>query len=98
MLNEGAMKNTSLLLLLTLLGCASARTVKSWLDPVSSATITAQSTPLVVARDERGRSTEERDCAQLAAVEGNRMGERPRYLAAVWWSAQQHTRTEREAF
>src|SRR5688572_4553664 len=98
MLNEGAMKNTSLLLLLTLLGCASAPTVKSWLDPVSSATITAQSEPLIVARDERTRSIEERDFAQLAAVEVNRMGERRLFLVAVLWSSQQHTRTEREEF
>lgn len=92
------MKNTSLLLLLTLLGCASAPTVKSWLDPVSSATITAQSEPLIVAREERTRSSDERDFAQLAAVEVNRMGERRLYLVAVLWSSQQHTRTEREEF
>lgn len=92
------MKYTSLFLMLTLLGCASAPTVKSWLDPVSSATITAQSTPLIVARDERARSTEERDFAQLAAVEVNRMGQRQLYLVAVLWSSQQHTRTEREEF
>lgn len=41
-LAERAMKYTSLLLIVTLLGCSSAPTVKSWLDPVSSATITAQ--------------------------------------------------------
>lgn len=97
-LAESAMKYTSLLLLSTLLGCASAPTVKSWLDPVSSATITAQSKPLIVARDERTSSSDERDFAQLAAVEVNRMGERRLYLVAVLWSSQQHTRTEREEF
>ena len=92
------MKYTTLLLLSTLLGCASAPTVKSWLDPVSSATITAQSKPLIVARDERASSSDERDFAQLAAVEVNRMGERRLYLVAVLWSSQQHTRAEREEF
>lgn len=97
-LAEGAMKNTSLLLLLTLLGCSSTPTVKSWLDPVTSATITAQSEPLIVARDEQTRSINERDFAQLAAVEVNRMGERRLYLVAALWSSAQQTRTERDRF
>jgi hypothetical protein len=92
------MKYTSLLLLLTLAGCASAPTVKSWLDPVSAATITAQSEPLIVARDEQARSINERDFAQLTAVEVNRMGERRLYLVAVLWSSAQQTRGERDEF
>ena len=92
------MKYTSLLLMFSLLGCATAPTVKSWLDPVSSATITAQSVPLIVARDEQTRSIDERDFAQLAAVEVNRMGERRLYLVAVLWSSEHQTRTERDEF
>lgn len=95
-LAERAMKYTSLLLIVTLLGCSSAPTVKSWLDPVSSATITAQNQPLIVARDEQTRSIDERDFAQLTAVEVNRMGERRLYLVAVLWSSAQQTRTARE--
>lgn len=90
------MKYTSLLLLFTLLGCSSAPTVKSWLDPVSSATITAQGEPLIVARKEQANASSERDFAQLTAVEVNRMGQRRLYLVAVLWSSAQQTRTERE--
>jgi hypothetical protein len=85
------MKYTSLLLMLALWGCSTAPTVKSWLDPVSSATITAQTEPLVLARDER-------NFAQLAAVEVNRMGERRLYLVAILWSSDRRTQTERENF
>lgn len=94
------MKYVSLLLLLTLalLGCSSAPSVKSWLDPVSSATITAQSQPLVLARDERTRLIDEREFAQLAAVEVNRMGDRRLYLVAILWSSGYRTRTEEESF
>lgn len=95
------MKYTSLFLTLTLLGCASAPTVKSWLDPVSAATITAQSEPLILARDVDsfgGRhSIDERDFAQLTALEVNRMGERRLYLVAVPWSSAHQTRVEQEA-
>jgi hypothetical protein len=92
------MKYTSLLLLFTLAGCSTAPTVKSWLDPVSSATITAQSEPLIVARDQQMRSINERNFAQLTAVEVNRMGERKLYLVAVLWSSAQQTRVERDDF
>jgi len=92
------MKYTSLLLMLTLVGCGTAPTVKSWLDPVSSATITAQTQPLIVARDEQTRSNSERDFAQLAAVEVNRMGERRLYLVVVLWSSERRTLTERDEF
>lgn len=92
------MKYTTLLCSLTLLGCSSAPTVKSWLDPVSAATITAQGEPLIVARDEQTRTTNERDFAQLTAVEVNRMGERRLYLVAVLWTSAQQTRTERDMF
>lgn len=90
------MKYASLLLTLALLGCSTAPTVKSWLDPVSSATITAQSQPLVLARDERTLTSDEREFAQLAAVEVNRMGERRLYLVAILWSSGHRTRTEQE--
>jgi len=92
------MKTTSLLLLLTLLGCTAPPTVKSWLDPVSSATITAQSEPLILARDDQTRVNNERDYAQLAAIEVNRMGERRLYLVAILWSSVDRTRPAREDF
>jgi hypothetical protein len=92
------MKYASLFLTLTLLGCASAPTVKSWLDPVSAATITAQNEPLILARDEQRHSIDERDFAQLTAVEVNRMGERRLYLVAVPWSSAHQTRVEQDAF
>jgi hypothetical protein len=63
---------------------------------VSAATITAQGEPLIVARDEQTRSINERDFAQLTAVEVNRMGERRLYLVAVLWSSAQRTRVERD--
>jgi len=93
-----SMKYTSLLLIFTLVGCSGAPTVKSWLDRVSSATITAQSEPLILARDEQRRSINERDFAQLTAVEVNRMGERRLYLVAVPWSSTHQTRVEHENF
>lgn len=92
------MKYTSALLLLTLLGCSSAPTVKSWLDPVSSATITAQTRPLILARDEQTNSSDERDFAQLTALEVNRMGERRLYLVAVPWSSAHRTRNGHDDF
>lgn len=92
------MKNTLLLLMFTLLGCSNAPTVKSWLDPVSSATITAQIEPLIVARDDPSRPIDERDFAQLTAVEINRMGERRLYLVAIPWSSENRARSEREKF
>lgn len=92
------MKYTALLLVFTLLGCSSAPTVKSWLDPVSAATITAQIEPLILARDEQRHSLNERAFAQLTAVEVNRMGERRLYLVAVPWSSAQQTRAEQEDF
>ena len=94
---EQSMKYTTLLFAFTLLGCSSAPTVKSWLDPVSAATITAQGEPLIVARDEQTRSNE-RDFAQLTAVEVNRMGQRRLYLVAVLWTSAQQTRAERDEF
>ena len=54
--------------------------------------------PLIVARDEQTRSTNERDFAQLTAVEVNRMGERRLYLVAVLWTSAQQTRTEQDEF
>lgn len=45
------------------------------LDPVSSATITAQRERLVLARDEQRHPINERELAQVATVEVNRMGD-----------------------
>jgi hypothetical protein len=80
------MRYSSLLLSLMLVGCSTPPTVKSWLDPVSSATITAQTEPLVLSRIGPTREISERDYAQLVAVEVNRMGDRRLYLIAVLWS------------
>ena len=92
------MKHTTLLLMFTLLGCSSAPTVKSWLDPLSSATLTAQLKPLILSRTEQAGSIEERDFTQLTALEVNRMGERRLYLVAVPWSSGHLTRTQRHQF
>jgi len=92
------MKYTSLLLLFTLFGCTTAPTVKSWLDPVSSASVTSQIEPMILARNEQARGSDEREFTQLTALEINRMGERRLYLVAVPWSSEQRTRTEREEF
>jgi len=90
------MKYAPLLLISALLGCSTAPTVKSWLDPVSSATITAQSVPLILARDEPARLSDAREFAQLAAIEVNRMGERRLYLVAIPWTSRRRIRTELE--
>lgn len=92
------MKYTALLVSLILLGCTPRQTVKSWLDPVSSATITAQMEPLILAREDQARPVNERQFAQLAAVEVNRMGDRRLYLVAVLWSSVERSRAERENF
>ncbi|MFC4314522.1 hypothetical protein ACFPN2_35980 [Steroidobacter flavus] len=82
------MKYSALLLsLMILTGCATQPTVKSWIDPKSSVTITAQTEPLVLIRAEPAPSMNERDYAQLTAIEVNRMGERKLYLVAILWSS-----------
>lgn len=77
---------SALLLLLALGGCATQPTVKSWLDPVSSVTITAQTQPLVLVRASPAPTENERDYAQLTAIEVNRMGDRKLYLVAILWT------------
>lgn len=85
------MKYLAPLVLLMLTGCVTQPSVKSWLDPVSMATITAQNEPMVLARMEKRRTANGRDYAQLTAIEVNRMGERKLYLVAVLWSNAQLT-------
>lgn len=80
------MKYFAVVLSLIVAGCASQPTVKSWLDPVSSVTITAQTEPLVMVRASPAPVANERDYAQLAAIEVNRMGDRRLYLVAVLWT------------
>jgi hypothetical protein len=80
------MNYSALFLIVMLAGCSSQPTVKSWLDPVSAVTITAQTEPLVLVRAAPAPGPNERDYAQLAAVEVNRMGDRRLYLVAVLWS------------
>lgn len=80
------MKYSALLVLFALAGCASQPTVKQWLDPVSSVTITAQTEPLVLIRAAPAPSANERDYAQLAAIEVNRQGDRKLYLVAILWT------------
>lgn len=79
-------KYSALLLSLALAGCASQPTVKQWLDPVSSVTITAQTEPLVLIRATPPPTDNERDYAQLAAIEVNRQGDRKLYLVAILWT------------
>lgn len=82
------MKYSALLLsLMILAGCVAQPTVKSWIDPKSSVTVTAQTEPLVLIRAEPAPSLNERDYAQLTAIEVNRMGERKLYLVAIMWSS-----------
>lgn len=81
------MKYSALLLALLLAGCATQPTVKSWMDPKSSVTITAQTEPLVLVRAGPAPTVNERDYAQLTAIEVNRMGERKLYLVAILWSS-----------
>lgn len=78
------MKCSVLLLLVMLAGCTSQPTVTSWLDPVSVATITAQSEPLVLmAQTSSARRVLSRTYAALTAIEVNRMGTRRLYLAVI---------------
>ena len=74
-----SMKYSVLLLLLTLAGCTAQPTVTSWLDPVSVATITAQTDPLVFVRVTSSYRIQ-KAFAQLQAIEINRMGDRRLYL------------------
>jgi hypothetical protein len=85
------MKYLAPFVLFMLSGCVTQPSVKSWLDPVSMATITAQSNPMVLARQEKRRTANGRDYAQLTAIEVNRMGARKLYLVAVLWSNAQLT-------
>ncbi|HEY0680868.1 MAG TPA: hypothetical protein VGD45_00915 [Steroidobacter sp.] len=79
-------KYSALLVGLMLVGCASQPTVKSWMDPVSSVTITAQTEPMVMVRSDPPPVFNERDYAQLTAIEVNRMGDRRLYLVAILWT------------
>lgn len=82
------MKSSALLLsLMILAGCVAQPTVKSWIDPKSSVTVTAQTEPLVLIRAEPAPNFNERDYAQLTAIEVNRMGDRKLYLVAILWSS-----------
>lgn len=86
------MKYLAVLVLLMLGGCATPpASVQSWLDPVTMATITAQTEPMVMTRMEKRRIANGRDYAQLTAIEVNRMGARKLYLVAVLWSNAQLT-------
>jgi hypothetical protein len=85
------MKYLAPLVMLMLTGCVTQPSVKSWLDPVSMATITAQGDPIVLMRQEKRRTADGRDYAQLTAIEVNRMGDRKLYLVAVLWSNAQLT-------
>src|SRR5690606_25804801 len=53
-----SMKHSVLLVLSMLAGCTAQPTVTSWLDPVSVATITSQSTPLVLAHGSYSSTTQ----------------------------------------
>lgn len=92
------MKYLAPFVLFMLAGCVSQPSVKSWLDPVSMATITAQAEPMVLARLENRRTANGRDYAQLTAIEVNRMGERKLYLVAVLWSNAQLTGKQWQKF
>lgn len=76
------MKCSVLLLLVMPAGCMSQPTVTSWLDPVSVATITAQSEPWVLT-GQASRRMQPRKYAHLTALEVNRMGTRRLYLAVL---------------
>ena len=92
------MKYSALLLSMLLAGCAAQPTVKSWMDPKSSVTITAQTEPLVLIRAEPAPAIDERDYAQLTAIEVNRMGDRKLYLVAILWSSAELWEQQRAAF
>jgi hypothetical protein len=92
------MKHSVLLLLLTLAGCMAQPTVTSWLDPVSVATITSQAEPLVLARVSASRRINQREFAQLTAIEINRMGARRLYLVLIPRSSGDFTPKQRASF
>lgn len=79
-------------------GCVAQPTVKSWLDPVSSVTITAQTEPLVLVRASPAPAESERDYAQLAAIEVNRMGDRKLFLVAILWTTGNLSPEQQSAF
>lgn len=81
---------------LLLAGCSVSPAPRTWLDSATAATLTAQSAPLVLARDEQMRAVNVRDYAQLGAIEVNRMGERELYLAIVFWSTIDRPQNEHE--
>lgn len=76
------MKYSVLLVLLALAGCTAQPTVTSWLDPVSVATLTSQTEPVVLVRVTPS-SRIQRSFVQLMAVEVNRMGARRLYLVMM---------------
>jgi hypothetical protein len=86
------------LLILLLNGCSSTQLAapRTWLDERTAVTVTAQSDPAVLAREEHMRAINVRDYAQLGAVEANRMGTHQLYLVLVSWSTIDRSATEQE--
>lgn len=91
-------KCCALLALLMLAGCSAQPTVTSWMDPKSSVTITAQTEPMVMIRADPPPVFNERDYAQLTAIEVNRMGDRRLYLVAILWTTAELSLTAPEQF
>lgn len=85
-------------LILLLNGCASTQLVapRTWLDERTAVTVTAQSDPAVLAREEHMRAINVRDYAQLGAVETNRMGTHQLYLVLLCWSTIDRSAAEQE--
>ena len=98
------MKYSLPLLLLMLAGCMTQPTVTNWLDPVSVASITSQTEPLVLVRVTTARKVSAREkvnareFAQFMALEVNRMGKRHVFLVLIPRSSADLTSKQRTAF
>lgn len=80
---------------LLLFGCQAATLPREHLDPVTVATLTVQTGPIVLASDDSLRASNVRDYVQLTAIQVNRMGTRDLYLAALLWSTIDRSAAER---
>lgn len=62
-----------------------AVSVRSWLDPKTAVSVTAQDEPIVFAREDFQAGINVRDYAEVGAVEINKSGDRRLYLAVAVW-------------
>ena len=79
-------RTTSFLLILFLAACASSPTVREFLDPETSVTVSYTDTPIILYLDRSGRAAFARDYINIGPIHVNQMGRDRYYLWLGIWS------------